>query len=65
MKLQEIKDAVDNGSTVIWVHEGYRVRKYKDGIGYYIICLSNDNVIGLTHQDGVTMNGSEEDFRIL
>ena len=31
---------------------------------YNIVCNINDNLIGLTHIDGVTMNGDEEDFFI-
>lgn len=63
MTLQEIKDAVESGKTVHWSHEGYVV--IKDRIGQWLIhCLSNDNYIGLTWQDGVTMNGRPEQFYV-
>jgi len=63
MTLDEIKSAVNEGKTVHWSHEGYVVRK--DSIGQFnIICLQNDNCIGLTCQDGKTMNGKPEEFFI-
>ena len=57
MTLEEIKQAIADGKTVHWSHEGYVVTKH-----HLIHCLSNDSCIGLTHQDGITMNGKEEDF---
>ncbi len=62
MTLQEIKTAVDNGLTVHWKNELYVVTKGKSD--YYIVCTSNNYVIGLTWQGEVTMNGKEEDFFI-
>lgn len=64
MTLEEIKQAVNDGKTVCWVHTGYVV--VQDGIGqWFIECRSNNDYIGLTWQDGVTLNGEEEDFFIL
>ena len=62
MTLQEIKTAVMAGQTVHWASTLYVV-KYASAIDEFLIyCLSNDNCIGLTWQDGVTMNGSEDQF---
>jgi predicted RecA/RadA family phage recombinase len=60
MKLQEIKQAISEGKKVYWANELYEVQKHGDK--YYIVCVSNDNTIGLTWQDGETMNGKETDF---
>lgn len=61
MSLQEIKDAIAAGKKVYWSHEGYEV--IKDKIGQYLIhYIPNGHCIGLTWQDGVTMNGKEQDF---
>ncbi len=62
MTLEEIKSAIDAGKTVCWSHTGYEVR-LKNG-NYNIVCLSNNHCIGLTWEDGVTMNGKEKDFFI-
>jgi len=62
MNLQEIKTAVDEGLTVHWGNDGYVV--IKGASGYLIKCLINDNYMGLTWLDGVTMNEKEEDFYI-
>ena len=63
MNLQEIKDAIAQGKKVHWSNRAYDV--IKDKIGQYlIVCNLNDYCIGLTWQDGVTMNGKEEDFFI-
>jgi hypothetical protein len=64
MTLQEIKAAVDAGRTVHWKNSGYRV--IKDSLGRYLIGFDiggrRENYSGLTHLDGVTMNGEPEDF---
>jgi hypothetical protein len=61
MSLAEIKAAVEAGQTVHWKNTGYVV--IKDRIGQFLVKFtSNDSCIGLTHKDGVTLNGSEEDF---
>ena len=62
MTLQEIQAAVMAGQTVHWASTLYVV-KYASAIDEFLIhCLSNDTCIGLTWQDGVTMNGSEDQF---
>jgi len=63
MTLEEIKRALDEGKKVFHQHEGYPV--IKDRIGQYLITYKyNEWAIGLTHQDGRTMNGKEEEFYI-
>lgn len=63
MTVEEIKKAIEEGKTVHWSSEAYTV--IKDKINQYlIICTQNKYCIGLTHQDGTTMNGKEEDFYI-
>jgi hypothetical protein len=63
MTLQEIKTAIDNKKEVRWNNDNYHV--IKDNIGQYlIICQSNYSVIGLTYNDGITLNGEEKDFFI-
>jgi len=66
MTLQEIKSAVDAGKTVHWAHSGYTV--IKDKFARYLIAWHrgerDEDFIGLTHQDNVTMNGQEADFYI-
>jgi len=63
MKLQEIKQAIEDGKTVNWSNSLYEVVKSKYG-KLLIWCKHNDHYIGLTWKDGVTMNGKEEDFFI-
>ena len=61
MTLEEIKKAVEGGHAVYWRNKGYRV--IKDNIGQWLVkCTDNDNCTGLTHRDGVTLNGTPEDF---
>lgn len=61
MTVQEIKAAVDQGKIVYWGTPAYRV--IKDSLGQYLIqCAVNDNCIGLTWKDGVTLNGEEKEF---
>ncbi len=62
MNLQEIKNAVDSGVIVHHHHAGYRV--IKGAAGYMISNVYNNNCIGLTWRNGVTMNGKEADFYI-
>ena len=65
MNLQEIKDAVDAGKKVFWSNDGYEVIK---GDYEYLIVWNrggrDEYYIGLTHKDGVTMNGREAQFYI-
>jgi ribosomal protein L30E len=63
MTLEEIKKAVESGKVVCWSNESYRV--VKDKIGQWIITCYHGSTIGLTKQDGVTLNGQTEDFYIL
>lgn len=67
MTLEEIKAAVEAGQTVHWTNELYRV--IKDDTGQWLIhCRPvaghGDVYWGLTWQDGVTMNGSPDQFYI-
>lgn len=63
MTLQEIKTAVMNGKTVHWANTSYVVICDKHN-QWLIHCPSNGYTIGLTWEDGVTMNGKESDFFI-
>jgi len=55
MTLDEIKDAVLCGVNIHWATHNYRV--IRDSIGQWLIWSTcNDNYIGLTWRDGVTMN---------
>lgn len=61
MTLDEIKTAVDAGDTVHWANTAYTV--IKDSLGQYlIVCSDNDDSIALTWNDGVTLNGYEDQF---
>lgn len=63
MNLDEIRAAVERGETVHWANDGYTV--HKDGHGQWLIqCDWNLSCIGLTWNDGVTMNGRPEDFYV-
>lgn len=63
MTVEEIKRAVDQGHPVKW--SGYSYDVIKDKTGQYLIkCSDNGHCIGLTHQDGKTLNGLESDFYI-
>jgi hypothetical protein len=64
MTLNDIQRAVCEGKIVCWATPAYRV--ILDSIGQWLIhCTINDSYIGLTHMDGVTMNGKEEEFFVL
>ena len=61
MRLDEIMYTLEIGGKVYWHNDNYEV--IKDSIGQYLIhSRFNDYYIGLTHSDGKTMNGKEEDF---
>lgn len=62
MNLQQIKQAIEAGKKVYWVNNSYEV--IKDKIGQYLIVHDRGHCIGLTWQDGVTLNGDERDFFI-
>ena len=63
MKLQEIKDAVNNGKTVHWANEGYKVKRWQ-GDHWVVVCTHNDHAVGLTRVDGITMTHNEAEFFI-
>lgn len=63
MTLDEIKHAVEDGKHVYWANIAYEV--VKDSTGQWLIeCCLNGHCIGLTWEDGVTLNGSPEQFFI-
>jgi len=71
MHLKEIKEAVDRGEIVHWASRGYTVEKWlpfghhsqdPKNDRYTVVCTHNGSAIGLTHQDGFTMNGSPVQF---
>ena len=62
MNLEEIITAVDNGLTVHWSSDSYKV--IKDSLGQFLIKHSSGHCIGLTWEDGKTMNGKKEKFYI-
>lgn len=61
MTLEQIKAAIANGQKVHWSNTGYEVIKTKSG-EYLIKFIPNNHCIGLTWQDGKTLNGKEEQF---
>ena len=69
MNLNQIKLAIAQGKRVFWKNKGYEVLKSKGrqtGKDMYLVVWNkggyNENAIGLTWQDEVTMNGKPEDF---
>lgn len=60
--VDKIKIAVDEGRVVNWANEAYVVEKTR--YDYDIVCTINESRIGLTHRDGETLNGKDEDFII-
>lgn len=62
MTLEEIKAAVESGKIVRWSSSRYQV--VKDRLGEWLITCQGGSTIGLTWQDGVTMNGEPQDFYI-
>lgn len=60
MSTNEIKAAVEAGRTVHWASPAYTV--IKDSIGQWFIRHVSGHLIGLTHADGLTLNGKPEDF---
>ena len=61
MNLEQIKEAIAQGRKVYWSNHNYEI--IRDSVPQYLIhCTMNDNYIGLTHMDGVTMNGREDQF---
>ena len=63
MTIEEIKSAVKAGKTVHWINAGYVVTV--DKYDHWLITFkANQSAIGLTWQDGATLNGKESDFYI-
>ena len=68
MTLEEIKAAVLAGNLVHWANSLYEVRYAPKIDKFQIVCVDNTywdhSIIGLTHKDGVTLNGKEDEFYI-
>jgi hypothetical protein len=66
MTLEQIKAAVEAGKTVHWANTAYTV--IKDNLGQWLIAYEPNgpraHYIGLTWQDGKTMNGAPSQFFI-
>lgn len=62
MTLTEIKAAITAGKKVCYENSSYSV--IKDNKDQYLISHANGHCIGLTWQDGVTLNGNEQIFFI-
>jgi len=70
MHVKEIKEAVDRGEIVHWASRGYTVEKWlpfgeqspTGNARYTVVCTHNGSACGLTHLDGVTMNGAPVQF---
>lgn len=64
MNAQEIKSAVLSGKKVFLDNNLYSVICSEKTQQWLIVCTTNGHCIGLTHRDGVTLNGNPEDFFI-
>ena len=64
MKASEIRRALDEGLRVFWADRSYEVIKGKLSGDYFIRSAVTGHCIGLTHYDGITLNGKESDFFI-
>jgi hypothetical protein len=64
MNAQEIKSAVLSGKKVFSGNSLYSVIFSEKAQQWLIVCADNGYTIGLTHRDGVTLNGNPEDFFI-
>ena len=63
MTLEQIKQAVEAGKTVHWASDNYVI--LKDKLGQWLVhSTCNDCFWGLTWLDGVTVNGTPEQFYI-
>ena len=62
MNLEQIKKTLKDGKKVYWSNTNYEVIKDNILNKYLIICLSNNHIIGLTHKDGKTLNGEQNEF---
>lgn len=63
MTLDEIKNAVASGKKVCWKTPAYQIKNWSNG--FSIVFTPTANAIGLTHTDGVTLNGAQEDFFVV
>lgn len=64
MTAKEIQQAVNEGKTVHYQNDSYKVVKSKKGFPEWVIEFVSGHRIGLTWDDGVTLNGNEKDFYI-
>lgn len=68
MKLEQIKAAVAAGLPVYWKNCAYRVMQDSGSASGFSIVYNpggrGENRTGLTWQDGVKLNGLEEDFHV-
>ena len=64
MNAQEIKSAVLSGEKVFSDNNLYSVIRSEKTQEWLIVCADNGYTIGLTHRDGVTLNGNPEGFFI-
>lgn len=62
MTLQEIKAAVRAGKVVHWSNSLYTV--IVDSVGQWLIACDGGSNTGLTHRDGVTLNGEPHEFYV-
>ena len=64
MTLNEIKQAVDNGTKVYWSNPSYEVIKDKNG-QYLIVRKSTGFAMSLTWADGTILSGKEYEYFII
>lgn len=64
MKAADIRRALDEGLRVYWVDHSYEVIRGKPSGDYFIRSVGTGHCIGLTHSDGITLNGKESEFFI-
>jgi len=63
MTLNQIKGAIALGLSVKWSNDGYDV--IQDSLGQYLIKYKpNGFCFGLTHSNGITLNGQESQFYV-
>tara|TARA_R110000868_G_scaffold1117_1_gene8580 strand:+ start:991 stop:1197 length:207 start_codon:yes stop_codon:yes gene_type:complete len=65
MNADDIKSFIRTGGRVFWKNRMYEVQQHQLRSGndqWLIVCAHNNHAIGLTHQDGRTLNGAESDF---
>jgi len=63
MTLNQIKGAIALGLSVKWANDGYDV--IQDSLGQYLIKYKpNGFCFGLTHSNGITLNGQEFQFYV-